>query len=146
MFLRKNSFYSFFIYFWYIFDLTSVYFLLYSVLFLLFPIYFLFFPSGSINVVQNLCFQGHYLFQPVRSNNYLINDIIFGQQQEGFTIRIIPAEARYYSGIGWRIFCYGQRLGQGDQARLDEERTIYLETASFAEFVLIDIPANRENI
>jgi redox-sensitive bicupin YhaK (pirin superfamily) len=40
----------------------------------------------------------------------------------------------------------GQRLGQGDQARLDEERTIHLETASSVEFVLIDIPASRESI
>lgn len=38
----------------------------------------------------------------------------------------------------------GQKLGQGDQARLDQEENLRLDTASSAEFVLIDVPANRE--
>lgn len=47
---------------------------------------------------------------------------------------------------GGELSVNGQRLGQGDQLRLDEEETIHLETASFAEFVLIDVTANRGNI
>jgi redox-sensitive bicupin YhaK (pirin superfamily) len=38
----------------------------------------------------------------------------------------------------------GQNLRQGDQARLDQEESLHLDTASSAEFLLIDIPANRE--
>lgn len=40
----------------------------------------------------------------------------------------------------------GQSLGRGDQARFDEEETIHLETATFAELVLIDVPVNHGNI
>ena len=38
----------------------------------------------------------------------------------------------------------GQKLGQGDQARLNQEESLHLDTISSAEFVLIDIPASRE--
>ena len=46
------------------------------------------------------------------------------------------------------LFVNGQRLRQEDQARLDLERTLHVETtsASPAEFVLIDIPANIGSI
>lgn len=44
------------------------------------------------------------------------------------------------------LFINGQKLGEGDQARLDQEKTLHLETASSAEFVLIDIPENNENM
>ena len=47
------------------------------------------------------------------------------------------------------LFVNGQRLRQGDQARLDLERTLHMETASSAfpaEFILIDIPANSGSV
>lgn len=42
------------------------------------------------------------------------------------------------------LFVNGQRLRQGDQALLDLERTLQVEIASAspAEFIVIDIPAN----
>lgn len=104
-------------------------------------------------------------FEPSDWNNRLL-PLASGQKFEG-ALRI-NADATIYraslerghmlhfnSKEGRFVFIYisagelsvnGQRLGQGDQARLDEEKTIHLETASSAELVLIDIPANRENI
>ncbi len=104
-------------------------------------------------------------FEPSDWNNRLL-PLASGQGFEG-ALRI-NADATVYraslekghmlhfnSKEGRLVFIYvsagelsvnGQRLGQGDQARFDEEKTIHLETASSAEFVLIDIPANRENI
>jgi quercetin 2,3-dioxygenase len=38
----------------------------------------------------------------------------------------------------------GQKLGQGDQARLNQKESLHLDTISSAEFVLIDIPASHE--
>lgn len=68
--------------------------------------------------------------------------------EKGHVIHFDSKEGRFifiYVSAG-EFFVDGQRLGQGDQARLDEERTIHLETACSAEFVLIDIPASRESI
>lgn len=44
------------------------------------------------------------------------------------------------------LFVNGQKFVQGDQARLDKEEKLHLETASSAECVLIDVPSNRENV
>lgn len=48
--------------------------------------------------------------------------------------------------IAGELSVNGQRLGQRDQARIDEEEAIHMETASSAEFVLIDVPADRGDI
>lgn len=67
--------------------------------------------------------------------------------EKGKTLHFNTEEGRLvfiYVSVG-ELSVNGQRLGQGDQARLDEE-TIHLETASLSEFVLIDVPANGENI
>ena len=45
--------------------------------------------------------KGCYHFQLIESTYYSNNYIILGQQLGGFIIRIIPAEARYYSDKGW---------------------------------------------
>lgn len=67
--------------------------------------------------------------------------------EKGHTLHFDSEEGQLvfiYASAG-ELFVNGQRLRQGDQARLDLERTLHLETASPAspaEFILIDIPAN----
>lgn len=66
--------------------------------------------------------------------------------EKGYTLDFNSKEGRLafiYLSTG-ELSINGQKLGQGDQARLDEERTLHLETPYSAEFVLIDIPANHE--
>jgi redox-sensitive bicupin YhaK (pirin superfamily) len=68
--------------------------------------------------------------------------------ERGHAIHFDSKEGRFifiYTSTG-EFSVNGQRLKQGDQARLDEERTIHLETASSAEFILIDVPAKRGNV
>lgn len=66
--------------------------------------------------------------------------------EKGHMLHFDSKEGRFvfiYVSAG-ELSVNGQKLGQGDQARLDQEENLRLDTASSAEFVLIDVPANRE--
>lgn len=54
-----------------------------------------------MNIIQNPCFQGYYPLQPIKPVYYSNISVILGLQRGGFTLRIIPAETRYYLDIGW---------------------------------------------
>lgn len=65
--------------------------------------------------------------------------------ERGYILHFNPEENRLvfiYLSSG-ELFVNGQRLGQGDQARIELERTLHLQTDSSAvpaEFILIDLP------
>ena len=72
--------------------------------------------------------------------------------ERGYILHFNPEENRLvfiYLSAG-ELFVNGQRLRQGDQARIELERTLHLQTDSSAvpaEFILIDVPpSNSENV
>lgn len=66
--------------------------------------------------------------------------------EKGHILHFDLKESRFifiYLSAG-KLSVNGQKLGQGDQARLNQEESLHLDTISSAEFVLIDIPASYE--
>jgi redox-sensitive bicupin YhaK (pirin superfamily) len=71
--------------------------------------------------------------------------------KRGYILHFYPEENRMvfiYLSAG-ELFVNGQRLGQGDQARIELEKTLHLQTDSSpvpAEFILIDVPPASSEI